>query len=84
MESMLDYVIRRADEVKRYKDVIAASGINASERWLRYVARDGQVARSVRKIETLYSYYKTLEANESRGRGRPKSASLYKARKGEK
>lgn len=60
---MRDYVVRRAGEVKDYRRVVEEAGIGADAyEWLCKLARDEIPNPGSRRIETLYAYYKRLEA----------------------
>lgn len=59
MESMRQYVVRRAREVKDYKRV--ASEAKVGYDWLNKIARDAIPNPGVEQVEKLYHYYKGLE-----------------------
>lgn len=59
MESMKQYVVRRAREVKDYKRVSAEAKVGYD--WLNKIAQDAIENPGVSQIERLYHYYKRLE-----------------------
>jgi phage gp16-like protein len=67
METMVQYVIRRASSVKHYKTNAKDSGIgeNAWE-WLKKLANREIGNPGANRIERLYRHYKLLEAKELR------------------
>lgn len=64
MESMKEYVVRRARQVKDYKRVAAEADVGYD--WLNKIARDAIPNPGVRQIERLYHYYKRLEPKRRR------------------
>lgn len=69
METMLQYVVRRAFEVKRYRRV--AEETDVGYEWLCKLARDEIKEPGAIKIERLHRYYSALESNgKKRRRGR--------------
>lgn len=65
---MRNYVVRRANEEKRYRQVLEEAGLDASERWLRMIAKDQIPSPGVDRMEKLYRHYKLLESNNRRRR----------------
>jgi hypothetical protein len=59
MESMKEYVVRRAREVKDYKRVSSEAQVGYD--WLNKIAQDAIPNPGVEQIERLYHYYKRLE-----------------------
>ena len=67
METMREYVVRRAGQVKRYKTVARESGIGESRwEWLKRLARGDIGNPGADSIEILYKHYKLLESKERR------------------
>ena len=66
-ETMHEYVIRRAFEVKDYRQVCLDSGLGLDAyEWLRKFAR-GTIGNSgISRVEKLYHFYKALEASSRR------------------
>jgi hypothetical protein len=58
-ETMLEYVVRRAAEVKQYKRVADDTGVGYS--WLTKLAQGRIPKPNYGDIETLFFYYKALE-----------------------
>jgi transcriptional regulator with XRE-family HTH domain len=66
-ETMLQYVIRRAGEVKQYHKVAKESGIGPrAAEWLAKIPQGRITNPSYKRIEKLCRYYKLLEAKELR------------------
>ncbi len=62
METMKQYVVRRAFEHKNYRQVSLESGIGEDAyEWLCKIARDEIPNPGTERIEKLYHYYKRLE-----------------------
>lgn len=61
---MRDYVVRRAREVKRYREVSENTGVNYH--WLCKLAQDEIDNPGVIDIERLHVYYRALEQQEAR------------------
>lgn len=59
MESMRQYVVRRAREVKDYKRVALEAGVGYD--WLNKIARDAIPNPGVEQVEKLFHYYKARE-----------------------
>ena len=59
METMRQYVVRRAGEVKRYREV--AEKTKLGYEWLCKLARDLIEQPGVDRVEKLYHYYRSLE-----------------------
>lgn len=60
MESMTQYVVRRACEVKGYKRVAEKNDVGFD--WLNKLAQGAIENPGSRRIERLYHYYKRLES----------------------
>jgi len=71
METMRQYVMRRASKVKRYRKHAKESGIGEHAwEWLKKFA-NGEIGNpGSDRIETLFRHYKTLETKERRGHRR--------------
>lgn len=67
METMRQYVVRRASAEKRYRLHADASGIGESRwEWLKKLA-NGEIGNpGSDSVETLYRYYKLLETKQRR------------------
>lgn len=63
MESMTEYVVRRASEVKDYKRVSAAADVGFD--WLNKLARGAIDNPGSARIERLYHFYKRLEKRKA-------------------
>ena len=59
METMRDYVVRRAAEEKRYREVSDETEVGYE--WLCKLARDEIPNPGADRIERLFYYYKRLE-----------------------
>jgi hypothetical protein len=69
MESMRDYAVRRALEVKQYRKCARESGIGEEAfEWLSKFARNEIPNSGVSRVEKLYRYYKMLESQGRRRR----------------
>ncbi len=68
MESMRNYVVRRAREEKNYRRHADAMGLD--ENWLSKIAQDAIPDPGVVKIEKAYHYYKGLEPKRNRATAR--------------
>lgn len=67
MESMRQYTVRRAFEVKNYRRTAIESGIGADAyEWLCKYARGEILNSGVDRVEKLYHYYKLLETKRRR------------------
>jgi hypothetical protein len=64
METMKEYVIRRAFEHKRYREV--SMTVDVGYEWLCKLARNEIQKPNVDDIERLWRFYKALEAQEPR------------------
>lgn len=64
MESMKEYVVRRAREVKDYKRVAAEAKVGYD--WLNKIAQDAIPNPGVDQIERLYHFYKLEETKKRR------------------
>lgn len=64
METMKQYVIRRAFEHKQYKSVAAETAVG--EEWLRKLARNLIGKPNVDAVEKLWRYYKLHETRQRR------------------
>lgn len=67
METMTQYVVRRASSVKNYKAVARSSGIGERAwEWLKKLA-NGEIGNpGANRIERLYRHYKLLEVKDRR------------------
>lgn len=65
METMREYVTRRAAEVKNYREVAKRAGVG--EEWLKKIARDVIPNPGIDGLEKLHTYFRSLEANGKRG-----------------
>lgn len=62
MESMREYAVRRAFEVKQYRKVLRETGIGEDKlEWMNKFARDQIPNPGADRVEVLYRYYKSLE-----------------------
>jgi hypothetical protein len=61
-ETMRQYVVRRAGEVKQYQRVADETGVGLS--WLQKLARGAIPNPNYNDLETLFLYYKRLELLE--------------------
>ena len=67
METMRQYVVRRAFEVKAYRRVARDSGIGEEAfEWLKILARGKIPNPGSDRIEKLFRHYKLLESKERR------------------
>lgn len=75
METMAQYVIRRAREEKRYRRVVKDMGWEpGTVEWMRKLALDQIKNPGSDRIEALYRHYKLLEATSKRKNGHRKEA----------
>jgi hypothetical protein len=72
MESMKQYVIRRAAEVKRYREVARATGVNYH--WLTKLAQGRIPKPNFDDIQTLHDHYRALEPTAEAPAAEPKEA----------
>jgi hypothetical protein len=68
METMREYVVRRAFEHKRYRQVADENEVGYE--WLCKLARNAIRAPGSDRIEKLHRYYRSLESNGKKRRGR--------------
>lgn len=64
MESMRDYVVRRAREVKDYKRV--AAEVPVPYDWLNKISQNAIANPGVKNLELLFHYYKGREVRRRR------------------
>lgn len=64
METMRQYVVRRAFQEKNYRQVSDENKVGFE--WLRKLANDQIANPGADKIEKLYRYYKLLETKRRR------------------
>jgi transcriptional regulator with XRE-family HTH domain len=65
METMRQYVSRRAWEMKNYREVAKKAGVG--EEWLKKIARNEIPNPGIEGLEKAYNYFRSLEANGRRG-----------------
>ncbi len=64
---MREYAVRRAAEVKRYRQTVIDAGLGESAyEWLCKFARDAIPNPGSDRVEKLYRYYKLLETKRRR------------------
>jgi hypothetical protein len=67
METMREYAVRRAGEVKSYRQTAIDAGLGeGAYEWLCKFARDEIPNPGSDRVEKLYKYYKLLEMKKRR------------------
>jgi hypothetical protein len=61
METMRQYVVRRAFQVKRYREIAEANDVGYE--WLCKLARNAIKQPGADRIEKLHRFYRSLESN---------------------